>query len=229
MNAIICGLDDREEVAPRYAAGRLAGDKLESFEVHMLACSPCRDSVREAAALARVLRRRPKRQVARFAVPAGAAGAAIFAWIVLAPGPLERLGRMETAPSLTSIEVRGDADSAAVFAQRGLVAYHARRYEEAAEWLGRAHAEKAQPGVAFFAGTAHLLADEPDSALAYLGFVIASGNVTYTPESRFYAAKAWLRKNNRDSALVQLRHISGSGAPVGEDARLLMEHITALR
>jgi hypothetical protein len=230
MSTAGCVFPDRDECAARYVAGTLAEASIESFELHLLACAACRSDVRDAAGLRAALRKPARRRAVVRWLPIGIAAAAGVAWLLITPGPLERLGRLNDPPQLTLMPVRGDPDSAALYSARGLAAYRAERYDEAARWLSRSHAEKSDAGAAFYAGAAFVVVSEPDSALRLLHPLTRGGHPGYAAEAHVLAAHAWLQKNRADSALVHLQEAERIGhAPVRAAAAKLRARVESER
>lgn len=201
-----CDLAEREVSAARYVAGRLDAAAIEHYELHLLVCAPCREDVHQAAALRAALRAMgARRRLVRLA-PVGLVAAAGIAWLLLAPGPLERIGRLDQPPAAHMMPVRGDPDSADVFAQRGLDAYNRGQYRDAGTWLGRAFSLRPETGTAFYGAAAFLAVQQPDSALRLLRAATADARSVYAGEAHLLAARAWLQKEDDNAALRHLRN-----------------------
>jgi tetratricopeptide (TPR) repeat protein len=127
------------------------------------------------------------------------------------------------------LEARGQADSVAGFVARGIGAYRAGDYQHAALWLGRAHAQRNQPGIAYYRGLSLLLGEHADSATLAFRQVIESGSAAYGPEAHYYAAKAWLQLGRVDSARAYLTRVTVTREPIRTRTRFLLDSIQKIR
>ena len=67
-------------------------------------------------------------------------------WLVLRPvDPLARLGRVDVVPGFEGLAVRAEADSGAALVDRGMAAYLAGDFQEAAQLLDEASELDAAP------------------------------------------------------------------------------------
>ena len=108
------------ELAGRYAAGRLDEESAAEFEEHYLTCAHCQDELRLAAEVRRASAAaapQTRRRTWRAWAGAGALAAAVLAALLLWPdtrrADLERLGVVTVPPVYLGVQVRaGDADAA---------------------------------------------------------------------------------------------------------------------
>jgi hypothetical protein len=215
----------------RYVAGALEPAELAEFEPHLLSCAECQAAVREGIAVASALRGQPKvgrptgrrLPVLRWTVPLAVAAAGALWLVVSREAPLERLGRVSTAPAFAGVPVRGDADSVSRLADSGMTAYRDGRYSEAARLLGAVPEEKRTAGLRFYLGIASLLAGAPQDAVLQLAGVPAES--PYSAEAHFYRAKAWLLLGRADSALAHLTAIPSDAEAAGARARALADSV----
>jgi tetratricopeptide (TPR) repeat protein len=220
-----CPTRAQGDAVHRYVAGTLAPAEVEAFEIHLLDCEACQGAVREGAAVRAGLRAGPGRRfpVLGWSVPLAAAAALV--WLVWpASDPLRRLGRVDAVPTFEGLAVRADPDSAARLADRGMAAYAAGDFGEAARLLGSAAALDPSPAIRFFLGISRLRTGEPDSALAALALALEPPDNPYAGEARFYRAKAWLALGEADSALAQLAAVP-AGAAVAPRAAGLADSV----
>lgn len=210
-DTLICVVAADGERVHRYVAGALEPDAVAEFETHLLGCAECQAAVREGAAVSGALRRATvagtaaasgQRRTFWWAVPLGVAAAGALWLVASRQTPLERLGRVSTAPAFAGVPVRGDADSASRLADSGMAAYGAGRYREAARLLGVVAAADRTPAISFYLGLATLMSGDPVTAV-HVWHEVPEGS-PYAAEARFYSAKAWLQSGQGDSALVQL-------------------------
>lgn len=209
MNTTRCQRADRDELAAGYVAQTLHAAQAEDYELHLLTCADCRAAVKEAAELRAAMRTRLRRSRAVLVAPLGLASAAVVAWLILAPSALQDLGRVSAAPSLTIMPVRADLDAAAQHAQAGVTAYNQRDYRAAARSLTLAYANQPDAATAFFLGASWLMSGQPDSAISALRDVNELS--PYGGEADFYAAKAFLQLEQRDSARARLERAAQHG------------------
>ena len=237
MTALDCR-DVSAELLGRYVAGTLEDSAVVVFEGHFVGCARCQSRLRDAVALRKVLRgadaTAPTRLLvpvrARWMVPLAAAASIGVLWLVAAPpSPLVRLGGMAEAPPLAVMPVRTDGDSVAAWVGRGLNAYRAGRFAEAALFLGRGDSLQPAPATKYYRGAALLMGDDPRAAVAALESTADSDDAPFAAESRFLMAKAWLRLGRADSALAQLARLTGAGHPLTPVAAALAESVRVAR
>ncbi len=202
----------------RYVAGTLDPSEVEALEIHLLECASCQEAVREGVAIRQALgnggstSRRPR--LLRWVAPVAAA-AAIAAWVMLRPvDPLARLGRVDVVPGFEGLAVRAEADSGTALADRGMAAYLAGDFREAARLLGEASELDPAPAVHFFLGIARLKIGASADAIAALALAAAPPDNPYAAEAHLYLSKAWLGLGDADSALVHLGRVSAGVADV---------------
>ncbi len=224
------------DVIPRYLAGTLEAEAVEAFELHMVDCPSCQAALRSGAALRKVLRATPVRRAGprpvlrslRWVVPLGAAAAVFVLWLALPhETPLGRLGRVGAPPALGVLPVRGDADSAALLVGRGMDAYLAGRYPEAARLFAGSDSLSPSETAAFYRGISALFSGDAVRAIVVFRRVMARADDPYAPEAHFYSAKAWLRLRSPDSALAHLVAIPG-GAALAAHAAALADSVKAV-
>lgn len=209
--SLACPVAADGERVHRYVAGTLEPEAVAEFEIHMLGCAKCQAAVREGATVSSALRRLTSAQApaasgARrgfwWTVPLGVAAAGALWLVVRGDAPLERLGRVSTAPAFAGVPVRGDVDSVSQLADSAMTAYAAGRYREAARLLGTVTAADRTPALSFYFGLATLMSGDPAGAVNVL-HEVPDGS-PYAAEAHFFSAKAWLQWGHGDSALVQL-------------------------
>jgi hypothetical protein len=230
--------DAGADVIARYLSGTLEAEAVEAFELHMVDCAACQRALRDGAALRKVLRTtagaraEPRvfaRRTFRWIVPLGAAAAGFALWLALPhETPLGRLGRLGVPPALGVLPVRGDADSAASLVRRGMDAYRAGRYPEAARFFAGSDSLAPSETAAFYRGVSALLGGDAATAIVVLRRVMHSADDPYSPEAHFYSAKAWLRLGRADAALAQLVAIPAGGGALATHAAALADSVRAV-
>jgi len=237
MKALNCR-DVSAELLGRYVAGTLEDIVAVVFEGHLVGCARCQSRLRDAVALRKVLRgavaaappRRLVRARAHWMVPLAAAASIGVIWLAAArPSPLVRLGGMADAPPLAVMPVRTDGDSIAAWVGRGLNAYRAGRFGEAALFLGRGDSLQPAPATKYYRGAALLMGDDPRGAIAALESTAGSDADPFAAEAHFLMAKAWLRLGQADSALAQLARLTVAGHPLTQVAAALAESVRVVR
>lgn len=131
-----------------------------------------------------------------------------------------------TAHPYVASELRG-GDGSAEF-RRGMEAYVAGRYEEAADWLRRS-AERAQGNgeIAFYLGVSLLMLEDAEGAEDALRTA-----VEHVPSSalyRWYLAQAELKRGRAGAAEAELKRIVESGAEYSYEAQILLRRISGTR
>jgi len=223
---VLCSVAADGERVHRYVAGTLELDAVAQFETHLLGCAECQAAVREGVSVAAALRRvsapvvdsvRAWRRRLWWTVPLAAA-AGILWFVVSRESPLERLGRVAEAPAFAAVPVRGDGDSLTELVDSGMAAYGRGRYRVAASLLGSVPVDRRTPGVRFYLGIATLLGAKAEEAIRLLADVPSES--PYADEAHFFRAKAWLRLERADSALVELASVAGTVALAARAAAL---------
>jgi uncharacterized protein HemY len=227
-NGVECSLPGSDDLIPLYVAGTMNEQELERFELHLLECAVCRGKVREGAAVRTVLHAVPSRRTRPliWALPALAAAAAAAVILLPRENELARLGRT-AAPPFTAEPVR--AQSSAALADQGMAAYSAGDWARASELLARAAETDPTPGVYFFLGAALLMNDDAAGALAAFRNALEPEENPYAAEARFYSAKAWLRREQADSALAELAAIPADAGALHSHAGSLADTIRAVQ
>ncbi|GMV05837.1 MAG: hypothetical protein AMXMBFR53_21140 [Gemmatimonadota bacterium] len=210
-------MDDRcllamSDAPALYAARALPGPEAEAFEDHLIGCGACQEAVREAlhltAALAAEGRRAPR--VLRWG-PAIALVAVLVGVLAWPSDAVRRLGRVDAPPEFRGLAVRVDPDSVATLGDRGMAAYVRGDFREAAELLGAAAEDAAQPGVRFFLGVSLLLDGRPGDAAAELTLALQPPGNPYEGEALYYLAKARLAQGDAEGALGALGSVDRLG------------------
>lgn len=209
--------DDRVH---QYVAGTLGADDRDDFEAHLLTCRSCRDAVRVGAAARAALiagasasdatpvagpgrpatlRLRPRTRWLGLAV-----AAAVTFMIVTRKGEsADPLGQI-APPVWRPAEVRAASGPDANLVDRGMQAYAASRYADAARLLGEAARTDSSAGVAFYHGAALLAAKDPANAVAPLLRAQRPAGNPFSGDATLLAAKALIRLRLADSALAVL-------------------------
>ncbi len=228
-DTLSCPTVQDADTVHRYVAGTLGPHEVEAFEIHLLECASCQEVVREGVAIRQALSRGgPTSLRPRFLLWAGpiAAAAALAVWLVLRPvDPLARLARVDVVPGFEGLAVRAEADSAATMADRGMAAYLAGDFREAARLLGGASELDPAPAVHFFLGIARLKIGASEEAIAALSLAAEPPDNPYAAEAHLYLSKAWLGLGNADSALVHLGRVSAGVADVRAHAVALADSV----
>ncbi len=213
----------------RYVAGTLDPSEVEAFEIHLLECTSCQEVVREGVAIRQALGNGRSTSVRpRFLLWGAtiAAAAAMAAWVVLRPvDPLARLGRVDVVPGFEGLAVRAEADSGTALADRGMAAYLAGDFREAARLLREASELDPAPAVHFFLGIARLKTGANAEAIAALSAAAEPADNPYAAEAHLYLAKSWLALGNADSALAHLGSVSSTPSDVGAHAEALADSV----
>ncbi len=213
----------------RYVAGTLGPSEVEAFEIHLLECASCQVVVGEGVAIRQALSRGgPTSLRPRFLLWAGpiAAAAALAVWLVLRPvDPLARLGRVDVVPGFEGLAVRAEADSGAALADRGMAAYLAGDFREAARLLGEASELDPEPAVHIFLGIARLKEGASEEAIAALAAAAEPADNPYAAEAHLYLSKAWLGLGNADSALAHLGSVLSTPSDVVAHAVALADRV----
>jgi len=214
---------DSDTVA-QYVAGTLSPELLDGFEEHLLECDACRRDVRLGAA-ARIALREPspaaapaQRRRQPRVVGIVAALAAVLLVFVTTRRAVEtrRLGAV-IPPAFVATPLRAPTDSVALLVDRGMAAYAASDYADAATLLGRAAATDSSAAVAFYLGVALMLDGQADRAVAELLRATQPRTNPYASDATYFAAKALVRAHRADSARALLLSAVRDGA---RDARL---------
>jgi hypothetical protein len=207
--------------AARFVAGKLDGEELERFEVHLLGCEACRTEVELGMSL-RAAGFAPRAVARRWAWRvAGLAAAAVVLFVLFPRGGADvarfaPLGALETPPVYLGIPVRADERDARFDA--AMQSYRAGDFSRAADSLGALAAAVDAPPVHFFLGASALMIGADSLALAAFDALLALGESPYHDEGRYYRAKAWLRAGEAARALDDLRAIGDPALRAQADA-----------
>jgi len=137
------------------------------------------------------------------------------------------LARVEPPPYI-SLTVRSADEWRARF-DGAMAAYAIGKYADAAEGLELvASRQPSAASVRFFLGVSYLMLDRTDDAIGALQRCIEIGDAAYADDARFFLAKAWLRKGNREAATSALYVVSRSNGPRASEARDLQKTLAGL-
>jgi hypothetical protein len=220
-----CTRPELNALVGEYVAGRLAEDRIEALELHLLECAECAEEARLGAAV-RKAGRRTRRRWRILALPPLAAAAVIAFMLFSARNPYAELGRVSDAPGFTPAAIRAQPVATTTATDSGMAAYNRGDFRTAERLLARGNTE--QPGTAFFLGVSRLMVDRARDAVEPLRRAQAPPGNAFEAESRFYLAKAFLQLGWPDSALVQLRAAEGSPT-VREQASALRQAVEQVR
>lgn len=241
MTALTCFDYESKEIVNRYIAGGSSAAETEDFELHLIGCAACQDSVRVGAVARAALRspRRgdsmpPRRILAWGRMLALAAGLGTIAlgayWLRQRSGEIEALGNLAVVPSYQGMEVRSSIGAADSLFAHGMSLYVEGRHAEARDALSRAMAQGSDSVPAsFFIGAIDVLHGDPRSALTSLRVVLRRGDTPYAAEAHYYAAKAFLQLGRPDSAAAHLRAAAGGPLGVGAMARALADSVSEIQ
>jgi len=170
---------------------------------------------------------RPRRAWASTGLRAAGATAAVFIFLLAVDHIADRSPGVRdlvapTAHPYVASELRGDAGSAEF--RRGMEAYAAGRYEEAADWLRRStEAGSANGEAPFYLGVSLLMLDDATGAQAALQEAV--GRVPSSSLYRWYLAQALLEQGRAEAAKAELNRIVDSGGEHARKARDLLRRI----
>ena len=233
MTTATCLQHEARDTPARYAAGRLEGPEAEDFELHLIGCASCQESVQLASAIRGELRDAPARSRRIRGWPVVLAGA-VAATLVLAFSAgewnrrreLGQLGAIGVMPSYHGIEVRAAGAPADSLFIAGMRAYVEGRTADALPLLVDARAGGADTATtSFFIGVLELRAGDARDALGSL-MAAAARPSPYAAEARYYAAKAWLQLRRADSAMAQLEAAARHDTDIAAAARALADSVT---
>ncbi|HYK12004.1 MAG TPA: hypothetical protein VEV39_14495 [Gemmatimonadales bacterium] len=215
----------------RYVAGRMNPDEIVTFEGHLITCAECQHEVSLGLAIRAALSNpRSRRGSWYWAAGIGLAAAAGIASLVVlrAPAPLTRLGSVRVPPVYLGVPVRTASSTPDSIFTAAMSAYVVHDYARASDGLNRVLSAGADSAPAlFFLGAAELMREHPRAARDALREVVQLGESPYTPEARYYLAKALLRLGDGSGALLQLRAILSS-AGIGPAATALADSVERL-
>ena len=230
---------DPEELS-RYVAGTLPADDVSGLEAHLFECGACLGQVKEMAAMAAALRelqpahmhakppagnkRRLRIRLAAFAATALATAATIALFFLPGPRTLHDLSGM-APPRFEPLAIRLGGDAATRLADLGMAAYQGADYATAATHFAAAARQAPAPSTFFYLGVSQLLAGDPQGAVRSLRAALLPPGNPYIADAHFYLAKAMLRLNRPDSALVELDVVSSKGTALAVHARALADSV----
>lgn len=238
MEDTLCVRYESAGTIAAFAANALPADVVEQFERHLVACPRCQREVRVATAIRAGLSRTPSTRPAalrrRVATVAGLALAASVVAIVMGRSDDERalqpLGDVGVPPAYAGVAVRRDAVAAESLFDAGMSRYVSGDIEGARALLNEARARGSDSvPTSFFLGVASLLVGDESTALQELQFVWNRAPNAYAAEAHYYAAKAWLRRANADSALAHLQSAAAIAGPFAATARALADTVLEVR
>jgi tetratricopeptide (TPR) repeat protein len=120
---------------------------------------------------------------------------------------LSELGEVRP-PNYTSVILRGAPDEAAQRFHEAMLHYVERDYAATIPGLHAAlRLNSKAPDINFFLGICYLLTEQTDSAIAQLRRTAALGDTPYLEETRFYLAKAYVRKADLVAAQTELKKV----------------------
>jgi hypothetical protein len=121
--------------------------------------------------------------------------------------PLSELAEVR-APNYTPVILRGVPDEATQHFHEAMLHYVKRDYAGTIPGLYAASQLNSKaPDISFFLGICYLLTDQTDSAIAQLRRTVALGDSPYSEETRFYLAKAYVRKADFVAARTELKRV----------------------
>lgn len=215
----------------RYVAGALSEEDRAAFEEHFLLCEECQEDAMLAAAVrGGVTPESPRGRVPFARIGLALAAAAAVAFVFLRPGQVDpdvaALGAVDVPPVYLGVPVRTAASPGDSLFRVGMDAYQSGRYQAALDGLDTALAEGADPAPGeFFRGVSLLLLDRPEEAAAALLEAANIADSPYSPEARYYRAKALLRLGRSADALAELNAVGPTPSAVAEAARTLAAQV----
>ena len=234
MTGTGCADFEPRDAVERYVAGTLDDAETDDFERHLIGCRACQAAVRIGGVVRHELRQeraapRPIQRTRAIQIAALALAAGIIAVATVRQTnrrALRSLSEVGTPPAYGGVAVRSAPTVAETVFAEGMRRFGERRYSDAESLLTAARAQGADSvPSSFFLGITSLIRGDAARAIRELDLVIARGDTPYADEAHFYAAKAWLRRGNADSARAHLARISDD-APIAGAARALGDSIT---
>lgn len=132
-------------------------------------------------------------------------------------------------PNYTPVILRGSPDEATQRFHEAMLRYVKGDYAGTIPGLYAAfHLNSKAPDISFFLGTCYLLTDQADSAIAQLRKTVALGDSPYLEETRFYLAKAYLRKADPVAAQPELKKVIRLHGEREKEARELLRQLESL-
>jgi hypothetical protein len=132
-------------------------------------------------------------------------------------------------PNYTPVILRGVPDEATQRFHEAMLHYVKRDYAGTIPGLYAASQLNSKaPDISFFLGICYLLTDQTDSAIAQLGRTAALGDSPYSEETRFYLAKAYVRKADFVAARTELKRVILLRGEREREARELLHQLENL-
>lgn len=132
-------------------------------------------------------------------------------------------------PNYTPVILRGSPDQATQRFHEAMLRYMKGDYAGTIPGLYAAsQLNPKAPHISFFLGTCYLITDQTDSAIAQLRRTVALGDSPYLEETRFYLAKAYLRKADPVAAQTELKKVVRLHGEREEEARELLRQLESL-
>jgi hypothetical protein len=230
-----------ENLIERYVQGKLDPGLRDDFENHYFECESCLAFLQTVQTIHPVLAAMPPPVLAKRRAPLlpwlGLAAAAALVIVLIfwqKPSPNSVAALPPPAPAaLLLSEIRPAPYSPALFRdgaagpgpafETAMRLYQNRRWKDAAEALAMvARTPPSNPAALHFAGISHLLASQPEAALAALDRVIAVGsNSPFEEEARFYRAQALLLTGRLPEARQELDRVIQAKGDYEAQARSL--------
>lgn len=257
--AMDCARVVRDEVTEQYVSGRLSEADQTAFEQHYFQCARCFEELRTYRLLRAELESVAASEqpsllgVRRRWIWSLAAAAVIVAsaltWRELRirelppPGgptpaqPTEQARAVSlvelsavTPPPYQAVRLRSTADAATRRFREAMTHYERGDYTASAKGLSEAaKLDPSQAHTYFYLGASRLLSGNTDPAINALQAAINLGDSGYLEESRFYLAKAFLKKRQLDEARAELLKTVELKGDRERDARTLLEALDVLR
>jgi tetratricopeptide (TPR) repeat protein len=144
-------------------------------------------------------------------------------------GPsLSELARFDP-PHYSPTVLRGHQDEAMREFRLAMKRYQESDYADAIAALrAAAKLNPKDPGLLFFLGVSHLLANQTDDGIAALQQCIALGDTPYLEEAHYYRAKAFLRKGDAAAARRELEEAVRLKGDHEDEAQRLLRQLAAL-
>lgn len=132
-------------------------------------------------------------------------------------------------PNYTPAILRGASDEATLRFHEAMLHYVKNDYSGAIPGLHAASRLNSKaPDISFFLGICYLLTDQTDSAIAQLRRTVALGDSPYLEETRFYLAKAYVRKADPVAAQTELKKVILLHGEREKEARELLRQLESL-
>lgn len=209
------------EIMERFLRDELPEGELESFETHILDCGECAEELEKVAALSSELARR------RDEIESGPThqSSSQWAWLALAAVVLLAVGLMSVIrpwsvsdlaalaqvepPVYQEAQLRGAGGGADERFKAGMELYVETDYRGAMRELeAAAELDGDRIDVQFFLGACRLLNGKDREGIEALTTVIEEGDTPFLEEALFMRAQGYLRADDADAAVGDLRAIA---------------------